>query len=163
MKIGSISATLSCSTLIWVLSTGCATPYQADAWYRQGGFSETNHGGGRWSIDFRGNENTDLERTMDFSLLRAAELCLADGYAYVELLNSESIFDAYDEEVTETVVEDDEEVEYTRTETITTPRSAREIACRATAAEPLGQSTNAPARIFSATFLHASTTNKYDL
>jgi hypothetical protein len=76
---------------------GCAaTPYQplndrADA---SEGFSDTQLGPNTYEVNFRGNNNTTRERASDFALLRAAELCLLNGYRYFVVTSSRELTSA---------------------------------------------------------------------
>jgi len=73
------------------LVCGCAaTPYQplSDGADAREGFSETLLGTNIYEVNFRGNSNTSRERASDFALLRAAELCLLNGYSYFVVTSS---------------------------------------------------------------------------
>lgn len=59
---------------------GCATPYAANGLL--GGFSETQLGDDLWQISFEGNGYTSKKTTIDYTMLRSAELTLQQGYAY---------------------------------------------------------------------------------
>jgi len=65
-----------------VLATlaACATPYQPRG--ARGGFSETQLDRNVFQVTFRGNGYTSGERAADFTLLRSAELTLANGFNY---------------------------------------------------------------------------------
>ena len=65
---------------------GCATPYQPKG--ALGGLSETQLGPDVYKIYFTGNGYTSRERSQDFVLLRAAELCLQGGFKYYMLMSS---------------------------------------------------------------------------
>ena len=139
----------------------CETPYQPDSFWRQGGYSEEQTGQASWVVTFRGNENTSMERSLDFSLMRAAKLCLINNYSHVEISHTESIVDAYEEEesVYETD-EDGEEVEVdTRTYTVETPRAVREINCRN---KPVNDNEGADSEVYDAAFLKQSIEQKYN-
>ena len=66
------------------LICGCATPYQpydgADAGE---GFSETQLEPNTYEVMFHANAATSRRRADDFVLLRAAELCLLNGFRYL--------------------------------------------------------------------------------
>jgi hypothetical protein len=70
--------------------TGCATSYGENAWWRDGGFSETELQPGVWQVRFQGNEFTSEERAADFAFLRAAELCTQSGSNYMMVSNAQS-------------------------------------------------------------------------
>jgi hypothetical protein len=63
----------------------CATPYQPYSFWNGGGFSETEVQPGLFLVRFMGNEQTTPDRTADFALLRAADLCLQRGRDYLLL------------------------------------------------------------------------------
>ena len=64
--------------------TACATPqptlYQPAAGPQAVGYSEYRIEPGRYRITFRGGPGAPPEQVLDYSLLRAADLALADGY-----------------------------------------------------------------------------------
>ena len=75
------------------LLPGCATrPPQSylPATERSGGYSETKIQEGVFGIHFKGNEYTNLQRVIDFVLLRASEVSLNNGYPYFRVLNEKS-------------------------------------------------------------------------
>ena len=140
-----------------VVLCGCAAPYQKKAWWRDGGFSETQAGVDRWIVRYRGNSQSDMERVLDFSLLRAAELCSTGGYGFVEVEETQTAIE-HDEE-DETTVEIDEqgnEVEVdSGTSIIRTPTVVRKIRC--------GHARSAPDVSFPSDFLKQSIAGKYRL
>ena len=74
--------------MVAVLTTcvaACATTYAPNSFWNDGGFSETEVQPGLWQVRFQGNEFTDAARTSDFAMLRAAELCLSRGQAFMYL------------------------------------------------------------------------------
>ena len=62
-------------------SVGCAlmmpTPYQPYSAWNGGGFTETEVQPGLFLVRFIGNESTTPDRTADYALLRAADICLS--------------------------------------------------------------------------------------
>lgn len=66
--------------------SGCATSYHKAGF--TGGFSETRLAENIFQISYRGNAFTSAERASDFSLLRAAELTLDNGYHYFAIIDS---------------------------------------------------------------------------
>ena len=69
-----------------VLLFGCSTPYTAHG--LTGGFSDIQLGENIFRVSFRGNGYTSRERTVDFSLLRAAEICLERDFRYFAISES---------------------------------------------------------------------------
>lgn len=69
--------------------TGCAaTNYQSlDS---NGGYSETQLSENIFKVNFKGNESTSAEQASDFSLLRCADLTLANGYRFFQILSEQS-------------------------------------------------------------------------
>jgi len=62
---------------------GCATPptlYQPATPANAIGYSEYRLEPGRYRVMFRGGPGAPAEQVMDFALIRAADLALADGY-----------------------------------------------------------------------------------
>lgn len=74
-----------------VLVLACATPYQRAGY--AGGYSETRLAEDRWIVDFWGNGYTSGARVRDFTLLRAAELTLDNGFRYFAILEAEASVD----------------------------------------------------------------------
>lgn len=72
------------SAIVIILSA-CATSYQSKG--LTGGFSETKLAPDTVQIRFNGNGYTKRERTNDFAMLRAAEVCLESGYNYFVVLS----------------------------------------------------------------------------
>ncbi len=75
-----------CFSLIIVFLSSCATPYQKEG--ALGGFSETQLDENVFQVTFRGNAYTNRERTVEFTLLRSAELALKNGYSYFAIIDS---------------------------------------------------------------------------
>ena len=71
-----------------VTVTGCATNYQSVRF--TGGYEETRLDENVFSVNFRGNGFTRLQRAQDFALLRSAELTLMYGYKYFVIIQSDS-------------------------------------------------------------------------
>lgn len=63
----------------------CATPYGESGF--RGGFNEVKLDDRVYQITFKGNAYTSGQRVADFSLLRAAELALENGYPYFAVVN----------------------------------------------------------------------------
>lgn len=71
---------------IGLLAGGCATPYQSNS--LTGGFKDMRLAPDVFRITFRGNAYTPAERAQDFAMLRAAELCLGNGFHHFALLDT---------------------------------------------------------------------------
>lgn len=65
------------------LAACAATPYAPYSTWNGGGFTETEVQPGLFLVRFVGNAQTTPDRTSDYALLRAADLCLARGKDYV--------------------------------------------------------------------------------
>lgn len=76
--------------MLFVLISGCATPYQSRD--ITGGFEEYFINEGVYKVSFRGNAYTAIEKAINFTLLRSAELTLEKGYNYFLILDEESYF-----------------------------------------------------------------------
>ncbi len=68
-----------------LLLLGCATAYKPNSFWNDGGFTETEVQPGLFQVRFQGNEFSSAERTADFAMLRASELCLNRGAQYIYL------------------------------------------------------------------------------
>ena len=73
-------------TMVLLIGAGCATTYQKANY--TGGYSETRLSENVWIVYFKGNGSTSLEKTIDFSLLRSAELALENGFNFFALTDS---------------------------------------------------------------------------
>ncbi len=93
-----------------VLACGCATEYGPKSGWGNG-YSETQLGADLWEVRFEGSGLEELERVEDFSLLRAGELCLLDGFAFFMVLGEEvSVQRRENEEPIYRGDDDDEEI-----------------------------------------------------
>ena len=61
----------------------CATSFQPYSFWNGGGFTETEVQPGLFLVRFIGNEQTTPDRTADFALLRAADICLQRSKSYL--------------------------------------------------------------------------------
>jgi hypothetical protein len=77
--------------LVFMLLGGCATPYQNSGF--TGGFEETKISDNSYRVSFRGNGYSTSHRTIDFNLLRSAELTVRDGFEYFIILDGQSSVD----------------------------------------------------------------------
>lgn len=71
-----------------VLCVACATPYKAASKPTSNGYFDTMLQTGVYDITFNANEETEIKRAQDFALLRAAEVCLENGYQSFSVVNS---------------------------------------------------------------------------
>lgn len=74
--------------LIFTLLAGC-TPYAKNNWFL-GGYDETQLDDYVYQVTFRGNKYTSMQRAIDYTLLRCAELTLEKGMRYFVLLDSQA-------------------------------------------------------------------------
>lgn len=70
------------------LLCGCATGYNHSGLF--GGFSDTQLAPDVFRVTFKGNGYTSRERTADFALLRAAELCQTNGFPFFAVVTGQS-------------------------------------------------------------------------
>jgi hypothetical protein len=82
----SLAGLLAFLTLV-VSCTRC-TPYQSKG--LMGGYSDTKLAPDVIRVNFAGNAYTSGERAQDFTLLRAAQLTLTNGYKYFVVLDEQS-------------------------------------------------------------------------
>lgn len=68
----------------------CATAYQNEEGHFTGGFSDTQLSAGVFRVGFFGNSFTSNQRAQDFTMLRAAELCLSHGFPYFIVVHSDN-------------------------------------------------------------------------
>ena len=145
------------TTLLLLCAAGCAVAYQPNTWWRQGGWSDSQVAQDRWLVRYEGNANTDIERVLDFSMLRAADLCERTGYANLLVLQTDTEIQIYESEESETVVDEDgneEEVSDTTIEHI--PSATRSIQC-------LQTDDGSHTELLSVSFVRRSIRNKYNL
>ena len=64
----------------FTLLAACATAYKQAKKESANGYLDTKLQEGMYEVFFNGNENTSARRANDFALLRAAEVCLENGY-----------------------------------------------------------------------------------
>ncbi|MEZ7955652.1 MAG: hypothetical protein QMC23_03475 [Rubritalea sp.] len=64
--------------------TSCATSYDTKKsfWTGNTGFSETQLGSNVWQIDFTGNTHTNRDTTKKYTLKKAAQIAIREGYPY---------------------------------------------------------------------------------
>lgn len=73
--------------MLTILLAGCSTSYSGNSFWNGGGFSETEIQPNVFNVRFLGNEYTSTERTYDFVLLRASELCLNRNLNHMQISN----------------------------------------------------------------------------
>lgn len=77
-------------TVLLVITTviiqGCATAYQPSSF--NGGYAESRLAPNVFAVTFNGNRFTDMAKVEAFTLLRCAELALANGYNYFEIVEA---------------------------------------------------------------------------
>ena len=70
-----------------VVIIGCATAYQPGG--LTGGYKSIQLDENMFRVSFNGNAYTNLTRATDFTLLRCAEICKAEGFSYFQIIESE--------------------------------------------------------------------------
>lgn len=68
---------------------GCATGYHSSG--VTGGYQDTKIQEGMYRISFQGNGASGEQRSADFSMLRASEVALADGFQYFVILEGKTL------------------------------------------------------------------------
>lgn len=67
-----------------ILLSSCATKYHRKS--ITGGYSDIQIDKNTFQVSFKGNSRTSMERSVDFGLLRSAELTINNGYKYFTIL-----------------------------------------------------------------------------
>lgn len=75
-----------------LLLYACATPYQRYGF--SGGYSETQLRSNVFRVAFNGNGYTSLDRVIEYTMLRSAEVALEHGFKYYIIIDGNSYFDA---------------------------------------------------------------------
>ena len=150
-----------------LLALGCATEYGPKSGWSNG-YSETQLGSDLWEVRFEGSGLEELERVEDFSLLRAAELCLLDGYPFFMVLGEDvSVHRLESEEPIYRGEDDNEEVIGYRTSVDHEPTGHKRVQC-GSSPKALAEQAPAPAKgkaplILESGFVVSSIKRKYDL
>jgi len=74
--------------LIVFFLSNCSTSYQQNSF--TGGYSDTKLSDNIFRVDFEGNGYTKSGKTIDFALLRSAEIALENGFKYFTIVSSDS-------------------------------------------------------------------------
>jgi len=74
--------------LISCLICSCATAYKRASKSTSNGYFETQLQNNIYEISFNGNEFTNIKKAQDYALLRAAEVCLDNGFKTFVIVNS---------------------------------------------------------------------------
>ena len=77
---------------IVALLAACATPYKQAKKATSNGYFDTKLQEGMYEVLFNGNENTSTAKANNFALLRAAEVCLENGYQSFEIMRKTEDF-----------------------------------------------------------------------
>ncbi len=77
---------------VLALLAACATPYQQAKKATANGYFDTKLQEGMYEVIFNGNENTTTAQANNFALLRAAEVCLENGYQSFEIVRKSEDF-----------------------------------------------------------------------
>ena len=75
-------------TFMGLSLTACATAYKSNSFFNDGGFSETELQENIFKVAFRGNEFTNKDKIVDFTMLRAAEICSSRNMKYMIISNT---------------------------------------------------------------------------
>jgi len=70
-----------------IIFCGCATPYQSDGF--GGGYSEFRITRDTFVVTFRGNSFTPSQKVLEYTLMRASELTVQNGYTYFSVIDSQ--------------------------------------------------------------------------
>jgi len=75
-----------------LMISGCATKYDTEKsfWSGDTGFSQTQLGSDLWQIDFKGNSYTDRATTKKYTLKKAAQIALKEGYPFFKVMEGET-------------------------------------------------------------------------
>ena len=76
-------------SLCMVLLASCATTYMRANSPNGEGYYDTLLQQDMYEINFNGNDGTDPTTAQDFALLRAAEVCIENGYKTFDIIKSE--------------------------------------------------------------------------
>ena len=79
---------LTAAAVLWA----CATPYKQARKETSNGYFDTKMQEGMYQVLFNGNDNTSARKANDYALLRAAEVCLENGYKSFEILRKNEEF-----------------------------------------------------------------------
>ncbi len=78
---------------ILILSlSGCATSYRQSGTFMLDGYQEKTIAPDTFTVSFKGNLYTNIEKTYAYAMKRAAEITLAHGDSYFEVLNHRNYF-----------------------------------------------------------------------
>jgi hypothetical protein len=73
--------------LCTILITSCATAYKQAKSPTSTGYYDTLLQQGMYEITFNGNADTSTTTAQDYTLLRAAEVCIENGYKTFDIVN----------------------------------------------------------------------------
>ncbi len=75
-----------------LMISGCATKYDTKKsfWSGDTGFSQTQLGSDLWQIDFKGNSYTNRATTKKYTLKKAAQIALKEGYPFFKVMQGET-------------------------------------------------------------------------
>ncbi len=74
------------------LLAACATPYKPAKKATSNGYFDTKLQEGMYEVLFNGNDNTSTAKANNYALLRAAEVCLENGYQSFEIIRKTEDF-----------------------------------------------------------------------
>ena len=82
--------TVFLSVSVLILLGACATPYKPASKAHAKGYFDTKLQDKVYDITFNGNSDTNFKKAKDYALLRAAEVCLENGYRTFQIINTEN-------------------------------------------------------------------------
>lgn len=72
---------------VLILLASCATRYQSQNWWGNG-FSEVKTGPDTFIVNFKGNAYSRTDKIMQYTLRRASELALTNGFKYFKIVST---------------------------------------------------------------------------
>ena len=75
---------------VLIFCGACATPYKQASKSTAEGYFDTKLQDKVYDITFNGNSDTNFKVAKDYALLRAAEVCLENGYQTFQIVNTEN-------------------------------------------------------------------------
>lgn len=99
------------SSVIILFCAGCATTYHERGFWGDG-YSEVRTSPDSFIVTFKGNASTNHDEVTKYTLLRASELTLLNGYKYFVILSSQDRTSSYDYVQTETNISNEKNLKH---------------------------------------------------